>query len=269
MTHDAVEQSAPGTPPVGALHRAAQRSPQELAGLISNLGRSVTDAHDLLEYLHRTALLAVATISGAHHAGVTATIGARTFTAVCTDDVTLTVDENQYAAGDGPCLQALRTGEVVRVDVDASHERWPQFAQDARTAGVHSFLAAPLGSAAERIGALNLYSRSVDGFDDHDEALLEVIVEQAGRTLTDYGRLRAAQDLAEQLTEAMRSRAPIEQAKGILMAAHQVGPDEAFALLRAQSQQTNTKLHAVAERFVAAATDASTDTAEQARALGS
>lgn len=46
-------------------------------------------------------------------------------------------------------------------------------------------------------------------------------------------------------------RAPIEQAKGILMAVHQITADAAFDLLRAQSQRSNTRLRDLAASFVA------------------
>ena len=49
-------------------------------------------------------------------------------------------------------------------------------------------------------------------------------------------RYRAAVLQAEQLREAMRSRAVIEQAKGVLMARRRCSPDEAFDLLREVSQ---------------------------------
>jgi hypothetical protein len=43
----------------------------------------------------------------------------------------------------------------------------------------------------------------------------------------------------------------IEQAKGILMAQHRCGPDEAFELLRLASQRANVKVHVLAEQMVA------------------
>jgi AmiR/NasT family two-component response regulator len=43
----------------------------------------------------------------------------------------------------------------------------------------------------------------------------------------------------------------IEQAKGILMAEHRVGPDEAFGLLRTRSTRSNIKLRVIAEQIVA------------------
>jgi AmiR/NasT family two-component response regulator len=57
-------------------------------------------------------------------------------------------------------------------------------------------------------------------------------------------------DLAEQLREAMRSRAVIEQAKGVLMVQHKVTADGAFDLLREASQRLNAKLRIVAQHVV-------------------
>ena len=42
----------------------------------------------------------------------------------------------------------------------------------------------------------------------------------------------------------------IEQAKGILMAQHRCGPDEAFDLLRRASQRANVKVSVLATRIV-------------------
>ena len=42
----------------------------------------------------------------------------------------------------------------------------------------------------------------------------------------------------------------IEQAKGIVMAQQECGPEEAFDLLRRASQRSNVKLHVLAEQIV-------------------
>ncbi len=60
-----------------------------------------------------------------------------------------------------------------------------------------------------------------------------------------------AYDLSQQLTEAMQSRAVIEQAKGMLMAkSPDLSPDDAFDLLRRASQRENVKLRDIAQRIV-------------------
>ena len=239
----------------GMVHKVVATNPQGLADLVANLSWTVLDEHDLLEYLQRCASLSVRLVSDADHASITITSPGpgESFTTVWTDEVTVEVDTHQYAAGVGPCLDAVRTGEVVRVDVATSEARWPEFVADATAIGVRSSLSAPIGLGEDRAGALNLFSAAKTGFADDDD-LLMMIVDYAERTITDFTRLREAQDLVEQLRQAMATRAPIEQAKGILMAVHRITAEQAFEMLRQQSQDTNTKLNALALEFVAAHT---------------
>jgi hypothetical protein len=53
-----------------------------------------------------------------------------------------------------------------------------------------------------------------------------------------------------QLREAMSSRAPIEQAKGVLMSAYGLSPDRAWAYLVRLSQQNNVKVRDIADDMV-------------------
>ena len=54
----------------------------------------------------------------------------------------------------------------------------------------------------------------------------------------------------EQMREALRSRATIEQAKGIVMARFGLSADQAWSYLVRQSQESNTKVRLVAAQFV-------------------
>ncbi|MFG1934380.1 PAS and ANTAR domain-containing protein [Mycobacterium sp. NPDC048908] len=53
------------------------------------------------------------------------------------------------------------------------------------------------------------------------------------------------------LPEMFEARAAIEQAKGALMVVYRIDADQAFAMLQWRSQQTNTKLRALAAQIVA------------------
>ena len=57
--------------------------------------------------------------------------------------------------------------------------------------------------------------------------------------------------LDEALPDLFEARALIEQAKGVLMAIYRVSADQAFGVLRWRSQETNTKLRALAKQLVA------------------
>ncbi|WP_216910681.1 ANTAR domain-containing protein [Nocardia noduli] len=68
-------------------------------------------------------------------------------------------------------------------------------------------------------------------------------------SIATYGR----EALDEVLPDLVTSRADIEQAKGILILAYGLSPEQAFATLRWRSQETNVKLRTLARRLVAAA----------------
>ncbi len=59
-----------------------------------------------------------------------------------------------------------------------------------------------------------------------------------------------AREMSAGLTEAMKSRAVIEQAKGMLMAAQGCDEDTAFDFLVKASQRENLKLRDIAQRIV-------------------
>jgi hypothetical protein len=161
--------------------------------------------------------------------------------AATTSDIAAALDRDQYATGDGPCLQAARTGELVRVSVTEVADRWPTFARDAEAAGFGSFLSAPLAVNDDHTGAINCYSARGHGFAELDEKPLALYTSAATALLRTYARYQRARDTAEQLRIALNSRAVIDQAKGILMALRQISADEAFTLLVEQSQRENVK----------------------------
>jgi transcriptional regulator with GAF, ATPase, and Fis domain len=234
-------------------------TPAKLGQLLVSVGRTVSDEDDLLTLLQRVVEIAHDAIDGADSTSLTIDLGGRTYTAVHTDDRTLRVDSEQYDAGDGPCLEASRTGTVVLVNADDPEDRWPRFTAAAREEEILSFLAAPLITGEQSLGSFNLYGRAQSAFDTLDAEILELLTTTVSRTLGDFARFKSARDVADSIQRALQTRAPIEQAKGILMALHGVDADEAFDLLRRESQATNTRLHTVATELVTRLSTPATD----------
>ncbi|QNG20225.1 GAF and ANTAR domain-containing protein [Rhodococcus triatomae] len=220
-----------------------------LGKLLVALGQSIDDEDGLIVLLQRVVESATQTIVGADSAGVTIALGGRVYTAVHTDERTLAVDEQQYEADEGPCLHAARTGEVTLVDVDGAEQRWPEFALAARAEGIHSFLAAPL-RAGESFGALNLYGRGPAAFDAIDAQIIDILTSSASSAIGDFSRYQSAVEVADKIRAAIAHRAPVEQAKGILMSSLGIDADAAFFVLRRQSQSTNRKLREIAAEIV-------------------
>lgn len=197
--------------------------------------------------------IATDAVAAAEMAGITM-LGdrGRPTTAVFTDPEAPEIDVAQYESGAGPCLDAWRTQRVVRIDdVAAESERYPAFAKTATAHGVESVLSLPLVAGSNGLGALNLYARVREGFTEDDETLGIELASAASIVLANASAYWEANQLSEQLSQAMRSRAVIEQAKGILMGrAPNMTPDDAFDVLRKASQRENVKLREVAQRVV-------------------
>lgn len=160
------------------------------------------------------------------------------------------LDELQHAEHEGPCLDAGRTGILFRVR-DLEHEqRWPSYAPRALRAGARSIVSIPMMVEAKAIGALNVYARTADAFGAEEVAIAEVIAGHASLATQVATAFQGHHDLAAQLRAAMSSRATIEQAKGMVMAADpDLDADGAFEVLRAASQRENVKLREIAQRM--------------------
>ena len=261
VTDSRVEDSLPTAPAEGrdtevvadaVIEAAAEHkiSPATLGRMLVSAGRSINDEDDLLSLLQRVAAIAQEAIGGADSIGVTIDLGGRVYTAVHTDDRTLRVDEEQYDAGEGPCLHASRHRTIVLVDCEDAMARWPRFTAAARKEGIRSFLAAPLFSAECTLGSFNLYGRGRHAFDSLDAEILDLLTAAVSRAIGDFARFKSALDAAESIQRAMQTRAPIEQAKGVLMAIHGVDADQAFDMLRRHSQDTNVPVRVIAAEFL-------------------
>jgi len=170
--------------------------------------------------------------------------------AAASSDWARDLDEMQYDEREGPCIDAARTGALFRVRDIASETRWPSYMPRASERGAASMMSIPMTVEAKTIGALNIYSREADAFTAEDFAIAEVIAGHATLASQAAAALQRHRDLADQLQTALSSRPTIEQAKGIIMATKGCGPDEAFAVLREQSQHQNIPLRQIAQELV-------------------
>jgi len=171
-------------------------------------------------------------------------------TVAATHEWAITIDKNQYAVDDGPCLEAARTRETLMVSGPEAFARWPAFAADSSAYGVRAYLSAPLILGAELIGALNVYGLDEQSFGRLDEALVRLLTTAASAVISNARRYLRMRDIADNLRTAMDSRAEIEQAKGVLMAVHGITSEDAFQKLVTESQHSNTKVAAVARNLL-------------------
>ncbi|MET8851885.1 GAF and ANTAR domain-containing protein [Amycolatopsis sp. NPDC004625] len=207
---------------------------------------------DLGQMLQAVCDHAVQVVPGADMASITLVRDGVPETVASTDQRAVNFDREQYRIGDGPCLRAAETGQPVRVGVGAVGDLWPQFVSAAEQLGVASFLAAPLTVDEDMSGAVNLFGFGEHGFSELGTKILELYTATVVIGLRSARRYFAARELVDQLNRALETRAVIDQAKGILMAAHRITAEEAFQRLVKRSQDGNRKLHEVAAEFVTA-----------------
>jgi GAF domain-containing protein len=157
------------------------------------------------------------------------------------------LDELQSATGQGPCLDAIATGEPVTATDLGADSRWRPFAAES---GVRSLHSEPLTSEGGLLGVLTLYSGRCGGFSQETRVAARVTAGHIGllfRAALDAARLR---EVAAQLKEALTTRTVIDQALGIVMAQRRCTSQQAFEVLRHVSQDSNVKLRQVAASIV-------------------
>ncbi len=221
------------------------QTPAELAQTFADVARPLLSEDDVEATLNKITKLAVETIDGCDHAGVSLIQDRKISTAAASEDVPCQVDAIQYDVGEGPCLDAIREHETFRIDDLAAEDRWLRFCpRAAEETGVASMLSFRLFAETDTMGTLNLYARKRGAFDDEALAVGSVFATHAAVAL-------AGAQHYEQMQKALRSRDVIGQAKGIVMAQQDVSADEAFDILRRASQRMNIKLREVAERVAA------------------
>lgn len=216
----------------------------------AELGRIKLGDCTMEQVLSRVAELAKTALPQVHDVSVTLISRGRPTTAAHTGERALALDESQYAAGYGPCLDAATDMTTNLITDMASEQRWPAFTAQAVSVGALSSLSVGIALHDDVVGALNIYANAPEAFDRSSIDLAQTFASYASAALTNASLYMASASLAEQLTQAMATRAVIEQAKGILVAQRRISPDDAFDILAAASQSANRKLRDIAQAMV-------------------
>lgn len=211
----------------------------QLARIIEQLTAEPEEAYTLQQVVDQ----AVLNIPGCHMCSVFVRKNNRVEVGADTDATAPRVDEFQFEFDEGPCLDVLSEHEIVSVRDTEHEQRWPQWARAARGEGVRSSLSVRLTATAPYFACLNMYSRHEDSFDQ--DAIDRAVV---------YARLASvALDQAREITGlrgALHNRLVIGAAQGILMERYGLSLNRAFEVLRRHSNDSNTKLHDVAQSVV-------------------
>lgn len=171
------------------------------------------------------------------------TSGGRPEVPAATHPTVAEIYQFQMARESGPLVECLRNHATVLVRDTASESRWPEWATKVLDLGVRSVLDVPLQTSGGTVGVLGLYSVEPDAFGPDDEAIARILARHASVAVATARR-------EENLVIAVDARKLVGQAMGILMERYNLDADRAFQVLQRYSQQTNTKLHDVAQKLI-------------------
>lgn len=227
-----------------------EAAPLDAQDAFAELGRIVLGTQPLPAVLEQVLHLARRVLPVEVEASITLISTDDPSTVAFTSDSALALDERQYEDDRGPCLACADSGTVLSVPDMTADDRWPRFAAAAVDRGIRSSLSIPLPMQREVTAALNLYATEPGAFDDDTVELAQTFAGHAAVAVANAHLYETTAVLAEQMKEAMASRAVIEQAKGIIMRDRGCTPDEAFDALVRLSQESHLKLRIVAQRLV-------------------
>lgn len=211
---------------------------------MAELARQIAAPRSVDDVLSDVTAAAVQLIPGADVAGVLLVKQGGEFESVAdTDSLAAQLDKLQHDFGEGPCADAALKQTIVRSDDMRDEPRWPRYAPAAVEHGVLSSLSFKLYTADRTAGALNLFSFKVGAWDADAETIGSVFAAHAAAAIL-AGRH------GEQMQAALSTRDRIGQAKGIIMERYGVNDVRAFEMLRALSQESQTKLAEIAQRVI-------------------
>jgi PAS domain-containing protein len=231
-------------PEAASISAAAPRLPQALAAIAAF---SATDT-DIQHVLQKIADVTQAALGADLVVSVSLGPPESPETLASTGQIAQATDGAQMQAGEGPCVTAFHDMTMVVSDDLHRDSRWPRLAPLVPPE-VHGALAVPLEVGPLLVGALNFYRTS--------PASLSPLIEPAELTavtvaavLHERGVRADLDKLAADMEAALKSRAVIDQAKGIVMAHRGCDATEAFAHLVHLSSTQQKKLREVAQELV-------------------
>lgn len=227
----------------------------DIRSLVSSLQDLLLEAVDIHTFLDQLAVLGSRSLAAEDGikvmCGVTLELrSGRQLTVASSTDEARRLDEVQYDFDQGPCLHALRSNTIVKIDDCHADGRWPSYLRKIENAGVRSVLALPLALEGDARAALNIYAEQPFAFDEGSVERASLFAEEASKALRISVRGWASVSAVENLQAAMQSRTGIDLAVGIIMGQNRCSQEEAFEILRRASNARNVKVREIADELV-------------------
>ena len=238
-----------GEPPFQSRPHPSNAAPEDLRRVTA-----IPTDHDVVDGALRLVVeLARISVNGADGVSVSLLRHGELLTVAASDETIMEMDTEQYATGEGPCVDASLWGRWFHAESLDIETRWPSFTPRARALGIKAILSSPLKAFEFPVGALNIYSRTASTFDVNAQETAAIYARKASLILSDARAGVTDSQMAVRFQEALRSREIIAIAKGIVMEREGVSEDDAFTALRVLSLDGELPLLNKAEAVILSA----------------
>ena len=211
------------------------------------------DSPDVVGWMQRLCRVA-ATVLPATGVGVSVMARAEhPATVAASDEHSAIIEDLQFTVGEGPCIDAYKTGRpVFAPDLSvAARIRWPGYAPAAQERGIQAAFAFPLQIGAARLGALDVYQDQPGGLSPETIAEALTFADAAMTGLLTAQQRFNEDDGAPALDDALDNRFELYQAQGMVAMQLGVTLHDAMIRIRAYAYAHNRPLGDVADDILA------------------
>lgn len=166
-----------------------------------------------------------------------------------TSQTELELELLQLQVADGPCIEALRTQQLVWGAGEAMVERWPELGRAVLAAGHQGVHAYPMRWRGQPVGGLNVFVDDTAEPASERRALGQLYADLASLVLADPG-VFTADELSARVHSAVQVRATVERAKGVIAFEERVDIATAHDRLAARAREDRVPLGEMAARVV-------------------
>ncbi len=217
------------------------------AAVFAALAEIIYQGSDAGEMYSAICVAATLIVRGCDHASLLVRDNDRYVTVGASDRIAQHIDEIERRAGDGPCIDAIEE-ETPQIDTDlTTPSLWPKLAKVlVAETPVRGAMGFRLLVDKHQGAALNLFSETPNMFDAESAGRAAVLASFASVVINAVSK---GEDAAS-LRRGLLSNREIGKAVGMLMLLHDITEDQAFDLLRRDSQALNVKLANVARAVI-------------------